>query len=145
MSSLLALGPVIVARLKGRLPETVQVLEGRTADDFARSGQIAPAVYVVYDGGAIAQSRPDARAARITQRWMCVCIAKNLQGVATGSAALVDAGALADSTLAALMGWRPEGTSQALTLVDLPRPRYDTGYQMVPLVLATEIVRKAPL
>ncbi|RNE89874.1 hypothetical protein [Marichromatium sp. AB31] len=142
MPSLLALGPEIVERLAAHLPATVQVLEGRSAEDFARPTQIAPAIYVIYDGGAIAQSRPDARAARITQRWLCVCVARNLRELASGAAALNDAGALADGVLEALMGWQPEGTSQPLTLTDLPTPRYDTGYQMVPLAFTTELVRK---
>lgn len=139
--SLLAVGDQIAARLRERL-SGVAVLTAATAGDLTKGKQLAPAVYVIYAGGSVPESRPDGLAARIGQRWLTVVSARHVGDVVGGGPARDAAGALADQVLDALMGWQPPGTTQPLRLADLPDPGYVTGFQLVPLAFSTELVRR---
>lgn len=137
--SLLFLEPLILERLRGRL--TVPVLPKASLDAQQQAVPRAPAVYVIYWNGTVAESRPDGRAARIRQRWLCLVAARNLTEAASGQRAREDAGTLADAVLNALMGWQPPGASAPLTLAELPDLGYVAGYQTLPLVFSTELTR----
>ena len=41
------------------------------------------------------------------------------------------------------MGWQPDGTSAPLALVEVADLGYLAGYQTVPLIFSTEIIRRA--
>jgi len=140
--SLLALEPVLRARLGERLPHNVKILAAHDLDAVSAGGQPTPAVYVIYSGGSVAESRSDGRAARISQDWLILVAVRHVSQVDAGAAARAEAGDLADLVLAALMGWQPAGTSQPLRLSGLPNPGFISGYQWVPLIFNTEITRR---
>lgn len=139
--SFLFLESSIAARLREHLPAEVHVLASASIDDLAKGSRLAPATYLIYAGGAVAEARPDGRAVRVRQNWLVVVTARHAARLTEGAPARADAGALADLVLAALMGWQPDGTSQPLTLADLPDPGFLAGYQTIPLVFSTEFVR----
>lgn len=142
--NLLGVEPQIIERLRARLADNVRVLARADLDQALTLRQlVAPAVYVIHQGARVTESRPDGRAVRLAQRWLCLVVAKNLTDLVSGAHARADAGALADAVLAALMGWRPEACSAPLSLSDVPDTDYLSGYQLIPLVFATELVRKA--
>lgn len=139
--SLLALEPLLLARLREQLPPGVPVLPKASLDAQAEGLLRAPAVYVIYAGGEVAERRPDGRAVKLRQRWLCLVAVRNLAESTSGQPAREDAGTLADVVLTALMGWQPPGASAPLSLVELPDLGYVAGYQTLPLVFATELVR----
>lgn len=142
---LLALEPLLIARLESQLG--AQALAGVTVRPLRTVAEIAsrpvptPALLVSYAGGEVLESRHDAQAARIAERWLITAVVRNVAN-ANDSAAAAEAGPLAGAALEALMGWQPPGTSQPLTLSGLPAPGFGGGYLWVPLEFATQIVRR---
>jgi len=142
MSHFLALEGLIADRLRERLDGSVHVLTAPALDAIASGTQPTPAVYVLYAGGSVSESRQDGLAARIAQQWMVLVAVRNVAQIASGAPARADAGTIADAVLAALMGWQPPGTSQPLRLSALPDPGFIAGLQWVPLTFSTEFTRR---
>jgi hypothetical protein len=140
--SLLALEPILKARLSERLPSAVKILSAPDLDAVGAGSQPTPAVYVVYSGGAVTESRPDGRAVRIAQDWLILVAVRHVSQSDAGASARAEAGDLADQVIAALMSWQPAGTSAPLRLSGLPNPGFVDGYQWVPLTFSTEITRR---
>jgi phage gp37-like protein len=140
--SLLALESALVERLKARLPAGVHVLSAADLAGVAEGSQPTPAVHVVYQGYRVSESRPDGRAARIEQTWLVVVAVRNVRDARSGGAARADAGDLAESVIAAIMGWQPEGTSSPLKLTTAPRAGYAAGHIYMPLGFACETTVK---
>ena len=100
---------LIVARLKSRFTDPVQVLTRRTSG--AKSlAQWCPAVFVMFDGVTKSWLLPDGKANRgakmVDQLWTCLRRAQPTDPI-SGSAVRVDAGALLDTLTKALLGWQP--------------------------------------
>lgn len=103
-----------------------------------------PCAYVIYDGARVLSQQAGGAEARVAAHWLVVIAAKNVSRAGDGAAAREDAQALAEATLAALLGWRPDRTHQPLHLVELPRPEYQAGTIFLPLVFSSESVLVAP-
>lgn len=140
--SLLALEPLIMERLGALLSGEVAVFPAAALDAITGGNQPAPAVYVLYDSGAVTESRPDGLAVRIAQTWVALVVVRYAAQGVGGPQARLSAGEIADEVINALMGWQPTGTSQPLRLVDLPSGGAVPGYQIVPLQFSTEIIRR---
>lgn len=144
---LLALEPLLIERLEAYLetswPEGVTVRPLRTVADIATRPVPTPALLVSYAGGEVLESRHDAQAARVAERWLITAVVRNVAN-ASDSDAAAQAGPLAGAALDALMGWQPHGTSQPLTLSALPAPGFGGGYLWLPVELSTEFVRRVP-
>lgn len=139
---LLALEAPLIARLRAQLPGAPTVVALRALGDLSAARVPTPGVIVAYAGGTVLESRADGRAARVSQRWQLACVARNVAN-ASDDAAAAGAAALADATLAALLGWKPAADATALRLSDLPAPLYGSGYLGLPLELTTELVLRA--
>lgn len=142
--SLTALEPLIVQRLRARLPQSgpgkVEVLTAADLANIAEGSQPSPAVHVVLQGVSVAETRGDGRAARLRQTWLAVVAVRNLRDAKTGSAARADAGAIAAVVAGALMGWQPEGAAAPLQLVTPPGAGYSAGYMYLPLAFSADVV-----
>jgi hypothetical protein len=142
--SLTALEAQLVARLQSRLPQTgagkVHVLTAAELANLSESTQPSPAVHIVYQGYAVAESRPDARASRLTQTWLAVIAVRNLASGKTGSAARADAGQLAGTVAAALIGWTPAPAMRPLQLATPPAAGYSAGYMYLPIAVTTDVL-----
>jgi phage gp37-like protein len=137
--SLTALESEILARLRTQLGTDVHLLTSAALDDVSKGRALAPAVYVIYDGGSV--DDPDGyQSQTLGQRWMVVATTRNA-APDSGQAARASAGVLADEVLAALSGWRPASAASPLLLSALPRPGYVAGFQTFPLEFSTSITR----
>ncbi len=111
----LAAEVLLKARLKGRLPPTVQVLSQiEVAAEGAR--QVTPAVHVVYGGAALVDQA--AGAAKLEQTWLTV-VAVRATNDPTGETARRAAGVLMTTLLQSLLGWRPPAQPDGLQLSPL--------------------------
>jgi hypothetical protein len=128
----------ILARLAAEVDD-VHLLTSSALDDVSRGRALAPAVYVVYDGGDLGEP-DDYRTLRIEQRWVVVCTTRNAAQDG-GTTARSSAADLADEVLAALSGWTPASATGPMLLSGLPRPGYITGYQTFPLEFTVAIER----
>ncbi|CQR43720.1 conserved hypothetical protein [Thiomonas sp. CB3] len=142
--SLTAIEPQLVARLQSRLPQTgagkVHVLTAAELANLSESTQPSPAVHIVLSGMTVAESRPDGKAARLTQTWLAVIAVRNLASGKTGAAARADAGQLAGTVAAALTGWQPLSARKPLQLVTPPGAGYSAGYMYLPIAVATDVL-----
>lgn len=134
---MLSLEPLLRARL-----ESLGLFKGvwGLADLRAEKGRPTPCAYVVYDGARVLALADGGAEARVAGRWVVVLAAKNVARAGDGAAAREDAQALADATLAALMGWRADQKHQPLRLAELPPPEFAAGTVFLPLVLTCEQV-----
>lgn len=141
--NLLALEPLLVARLREQITPTAAVI--RTAEDseaILAGGARAPSVYVIYAGGQPVEAldpRSKPRPVRVSQHWLIVAAARNVASPG-GDAGRADAGTLAGAALTALLDWRPEGALRPLSLIAMPDPGLVAGAQLCPFVLSTEIL-----
>ncbi len=142
--SLTAIEPQLVERLQSRLPQTgagkVHVLTAADLANLSESTQPSPAVHIIYQGYAVAETRPDNKAARLTQTWLAVVAVRNLASGKTGAAARADAGQLAATVAAALTGWMPPGAMRPLQLATPPAAGYSAGYMYLPLAFTTDVL-----
>lgn len=136
--TMLHLEPLIVARLRERLPGHVHVLSAADLAGVAEGSQPTPAVHVVYQGYRVIESRPDGRAARLQQTWLAVVAVRNVRDAAAGSAARGDAGQIAESVIAAMMGWKPDAINKPLTLTSAPAAGFRAGHLYLPLAFVAE-------
>ena len=144
-TSLTALEPLIVERLRSRLPQSgpdrVQVLTAADLANLTEASVPSPSVHVVLQRpGTVAESRGDGRVARLAQTWLAVVAVRNLRDGKSGSAARADAGVLAATVATALMGWQPEGAAAPLQLVTPPDAGYSAGYMYLPVAVSASVV-----
>lgn len=141
--NLLALEPVLVARLREALSDVEVVI--RTAEDaeaILKGGARAPSVYVIYAGGLPVEALDAQRKpmpVRVRQDWLIVPAARHV-ATPDGATARAAAGTLAGVALAALLGWTPQGALRPLQLIAMPDPGLVAGAQLCPFVLSTEIL-----
>lgn len=141
--NLLALRPLLVARLAEKLVDMSPKVHVLTAADLAavtESTQLAPAIHVIYLGYRIVESASNGSLVRIEQTWLAVVATRNLRAMVSGEAALEDAGLIAMRACHALMGFKPSPMSKPLRLVDGPNGGFSAGFQYLPLAFAAELV-----
>ena len=129
-AALLALEPLIVARLKEKLPADIQVL---TAPDLAGpegKGRHVPAVYVVYGGYRVPSDQQSFTT--IVESWLTWCAVRNVHQIRQGADARSLASEMQDGVRLALSRWRPAGY-KPLSLASAPRPYWAAGTAYFPL------------
>jgi len=140
----LALEDALVNRLKGELPDAVHVLTAADLAGVTEGTQPTPAVHVIFGASPIKRVNPDGRSAMVEQTWYTVITVRNVRGVRSGSDARLEASALVDKVLAALMGWKATVTDQPLMLTTPPAPGYSAGFLYLPLAWKAEVVLSNP-
>lgn len=136
----------LVERLKTQLKETmpdVHVLTASELSDVEERNQPTPAVHVIYNGYRTGDTRPDGKAAQVSQTWLTVIAVRNLRKRGTGEAAREDAVELCEKVAGCLMGFRPQSAAGPLTLTNAPRSGASNGFSYVPLAFAVATVLKA--
>ncbi len=137
------LEPVIMARLREQLAglqPAVKVLTAADLDGVEENKQFTPAVHLIYQGYSVAESlRSDNSAARITQDWLAVVTTSRKKAIRAGDAAREDGGVIAVRVCAALMGFRPAGSSKPMKLANAPNAGYNAGYHYLPLAFEAEM------
>lgn len=136
---MLSLEPLLRERL-----ESLGLFKGiwGLADLGGEKARPTPCAYVVFDGARVDQTNYGGAEAKIVARWLVAIAVKNVARAADGAPAREDARALADATLDALMGWRPDAAHQPLILAELPRPEFAAGQIYLPLVFTTTQIIK---
>jgi hypothetical protein len=137
----------IVDRLKAQL--TGAEIQGapnfETVEEWSCN---PPAVFVVPGGDLIDEQQGRGRENIVRQRWLAICVARNLRNGAMGDAARKDCGALVAKVLAALQGWQPEptdGPAKAYTPLERvtgDAPVFLNGMFWFPLAFETRFVMK---
>lgn len=137
--SLLSIEPAITDRLASLLPPGTHVRTAASSADIITGRLLAPAVYLIYSGGSLLP--PDGyERLLIEQRWLAVCVARNVADAA-GAGARDDAGGIADAVISALQAWTPDGADSPLLLAGLPDPGLISGFQLIPLAFTVAVAR----
>jgi hypothetical protein len=123
MDDMLAAESLIVARLQAALPDSVRVLTGTDPAITRSSGQLLPAVFVLFGGDEVVQAAGQRRL-RFGQRWEVSLAVRSVNDRA-GTAAKDAAGPLLVQIHDALCGWRPSPDYSELTRQPMARPEYD--------------------
>lgn len=138
----LALEPLLIVRLRSRIPAARAVLSAADLADVRQATQVTPALHVLYGGYRPVEAAGRGAVVRLVQTWYVVAVVRN---VAQGDAAQrvrEDACALLDPVLAALIGWAPEHGGAhigPLQLVAAPAPLIEAGYGYFPLAFTAEL------
>lgn len=143
LDNLLALEPLLVARLAERLADLSPKVHVLSAVDLAavtEATQVTPAVHVIYHGHRVLESRSDGSSSRVAQTWLAVVATRNVRALNTGEAARADAGVIALRVCRALMGHKPAPASKPLSLVNGPGAGFGAGFQYLPLAFEAELV-----
>lgn len=138
-NNFLGLEPLIVARLKDRLPPNVSVLSMADTAEIDAAHQPAPAVGVFYNGYTANAERPVRATAPVAQTWVTYVVARNLARLADGTDAREDAGAIASAVIDALHGWRVGEGFGTLFLTNAPAADYANGLFYLPLGWSVQI------
>lgn len=144
-TTLFALRPILAARLREVLPAQVPVLYAVSLEALVFGQQVAPAVYLIYQGGAVPEVRPDGLVCRIRQTWLAVAVSRHLGDSQSGVPAQDDAGHLAGLALGALMGFRPAGASGPVLPAALPYggDNPEATVQLVPVAFTVDFPFRA--
>ncbi len=134
----LAAEPLLVERLKSRLPATVQVMVSEELDGVRDASQFVPAVHVLYGGHRIGKA-PYPGCEQRLQRWFCVVAVRNRRSAAERKG---EAGRIIASVEAALLGHKLSSEHTPLIGQDAPKPEYGPGVIYYILVYQTSIVVK---
>jgi hypothetical protein len=141
--NLLALEPLLVARLKAELPSTIKVLtlpDIKAATDGTRP---VPAVDVIYGGYTVEEDKGGM--IKLTLKWLTMVAVRNLKEVREGAGARDEAGPLTDTVFEALHRWKPplEGYG-TLRLANPIPPIYVLGTLHFPLVWTVTLTEMTP-
>lgn len=137
------LEPVILARLREQLAglqPAVKVLTAADLNGVEENKQFTPAVHLIYQNYSVTESRADGTQARITQPWLAVVATNRKKAIRSGDAAREDGGAIAMRVCAALMGFRPAGSSKPMKLINAPDANYSAGFHYLPLAFEAEMI-----
>lgn len=108
----------IVAQLAENLEKDVRVLTAADLSGLQERQIPTPSVHVIFRGTKVRDTRPDGKAALISEQWMVVaCVSDRRRDDAKESIT-----ALHDQIATCLMGFYPQGASGPLKLADAPPP-----------------------
>ncbi|WP_430434807.1 phage tail terminator protein [Methyloversatilis sp.] len=123
----------IAARLKSKMPEGVAVIELDEAQRVPELRQMAPAVFIAYDGLApVSEAGQNGRIVQVRHEWLIVCTAQSAAGAGDNYEAKVEAGRIAERVISALAGHHL-GEGKYLHLSESPGPEVESGYCWLPL------------
>lgn len=143
ITNLMALEPLLMARLKEQLADITPKVHVLAASDLAgitEATQVTPAVHLLYQRYLITESRADGRAARLDQTWLAVVATRNVRDLRSGAAGRADAGLIARRVASALMGFVPATGGKPVRLTNGPDAGNSAGYQYLPLAFVAELV-----
>jgi len=147
MSHFLFLESAIKARLRAALDAagqpTVRIF---SAPDLAAiDGTLpVPCVIVVFDDYRIAETAGYGKRLRISQNWLAVVTVRSHANLKAGDASRTQAGDIADTVIAALMGHPFDGCSKPAMLTNPPKANYEDGFFYLPVSIEVEITRAIP-
>lgn len=142
IDDLMVLEPQIMARLNEQLvglSRKVHVLAAADLAGVTEGTQVTPAVHVVYQNYRLLESRSDGRASRIEQTWLTIVATKNVKDTRSGAAARAEAGLIFGRVAKALMGFKAEGASKPLRLVQGPGAGFSNGFAYLPMAFVAEL------
>lgn len=136
-----AAGMAIRDRLAGAMPELKQARLAASLQEIADWQPSSPAVWVIWDGDAIADTGGRGLAQIVRQRWVVALIVRSLRDAATGGGVVEEAGPLMSRLLKLLMGWTPPQPAGCRPLVrtNAPAPGYGAGYGYFPAAFEAAI------
>lgn len=141
MDDYFALGTLIAARLRERVPELRAVLETADLGGAVGDSPATPSVYVAWGGESVPGDetrRAGAGALQmVEQHWLVVLAVYAPQGDA---APRREAGRLLWQINRALQGWVPGAEFCALSKGPTPAPLFDEGYGFFPLTFTAALV-----
>lgn len=123
----------IVQRLKDKLPTGMHVTTFAELAQIPEYRNKAPAVFVVYDGFAPADSPPNVPTIQQIQlRFVVVVTTKSATGAGKGTAARDESGPLCEAVVESLIGLQV-GNGRYLRLSQAGGAEYDAGYSYTPI------------
>ncbi len=139
MTDYLAAAPLIIIRLKAKVPGFIEVDSRLDQTELEALTLRAPAAYVLYDGDQPGDSGEFGDQV-ILQRYLVLIVVRNIRQAVTGEGIRSEAGPLLAATLAALSGWQPGPGFGRLQRIPGPRPDYSIGYAFYPLLYTIPVV-----
>ena len=145
MESLFAVEPLIIARLKERVPGLRSVDGALDVMDAISGSRPPPAAAVIWDGESVPRGDTHQVGGEqiVEQRWLVVLGIRNVRAAATGGGLRDEAGPLLLQINATLQGWRPGLGFGRLSKAGAPPPHYQDGYAFFGLRYAVRIVMRA--
>ncbi|MFZ6655662.1 phage tail terminator protein [Undibacterium sp. TJN19] len=145
MDDYLVLEDLLVAQLKGTMPELKAVMTAIDLAGVKDARQVEPAAHVIYIGDDIGEGSTsqgsNGQAQVVTQQWMVVLVVKFAGTVATGKGNRVKAGPLIIKLLKALGGWQPPNVLfRPLRRINAPKVAYQNGFAYYPFAFKTSFV-----
>lgn len=130
-----AVGGEMVARLQSAMPELRQVRLAASLAEIADWQPVSPAVWVAWDGDAIADTAGQGATQMVRQRWIAALVVRSAREADTGAGVIAAAGPLMARMIAALSGWQPQAITgcRPLRRIEAPRPGYGAGYGWFPV------------
>ena len=147
MSNFLHLESAIKAHLRASLDAAQQTtVRIFSAPDLAAiDGTLpVPCVIVVFDDYRISEASGNGKRLRITQNWLVVVTVRSHASLKSGDTSRTQAGDIADTVIAALMGHKFDGSSKPAILTNPPKASYEDGFFYLPVSIETEITRTVP-
>lgn len=138
MENHLSLEPLMIARLRERVPAALDVLAAADMAAVEEKKMRFPALHVYYMGDKLDDRAGDGQFAEVEQTWGVVVAVRHLSGALAQRNA---AGDLISAVLSALQGWLPGEDYSRMTRINAPAPLYRTGgYVFVPLYFTCRVL-----
>lgn len=135
----LSAGPLIIQRLRTRVPDLIDIVPARTEADLMTTTLRLPAAGVVYMGDIPGDTSVRGASQAVDQKWMVVLVLSSaVQG--DGAAALMaQAGPLMLRALSALSGYSLSDHHRPLQRIPGPRHGYQSSRAFFPLQFKCQV------
>lgn len=135
---------IICDRLAAYMPPGVRVLTAPDIIWMTEGAQLAPGVYLLYDGYDVVEVAPGGDPTRVVVTWITWVSVRNVRAITSGAPAREEATPIIDAIYLALAGWKPPGASKPMQLYEAPAPVYTAGHLHIPLGWRLEQVLANP-
>lgn len=139
---------VLEGALVRRLEEFTPVPRVFSVSDLQgvkENAQPDQALFVVLDGYRVVKCEAEAKFAQVDLRWLVVVAVRNARQTDAAASVRDTAGAIMQSVIQTLLGWRPPGASGAVRLTDALRPGRSDQFSYYPLGFAVATILKGDL
>lgn len=128
----------LIDRLRGAIPQAIEVVGSADIRAVSAEGQVAPALHVLHGGFRVRDASDDGQLAVFSETWLVVIVVRSAVQTDVGRALHIAAAPLLAGVLRAVLGWQPHPECRPFRASSGPGPIYQGSLVRFVLPFVTE-------
>lgn len=128
----------LIDRLRGAIPQALEVAGSADIRAVSTEGQVAPALHVLHGGFRVRDASDDGQLAVFSETWLVVVVVRTAVQSDVGRALHMAAAPLVAGVLRSVLGWQPHPECRPFRAANGPAPIYQGGVGRFILPFVTE-------